>query len=143
LATLFLAGLLPLAAAVSRFFKNFNPLKLARNARERRMFWRVLVGVDFRSIADGLGDPRMERRDQELLDKQLRHVQVTPRRDGVVMLMLTAVFFAGMAIGGFLYAYTGAPLRAVAAHAPPDQQVASNEVPIFVPQGKTTHQTTR
>jgi hypothetical protein len=82
----------------------------------------------------------MERRDQELLDKQLRHVQVAARDDGVIVLVLTAVFFAGMAIGGFLYAYSGEPLHAVAEHAALNQQVASNEVPIFVPQGKTTRQ---
>jgi hypothetical protein len=81
----------------------------------------------------------MERRDQELLDRQLRHLQVASH-GGVVMLLLSAVFFAGMAIGGFLYAFTGAPLQAVAEHTPPNQQVASNETPIFVPQGETTQQ---
>jgi hypothetical protein len=86
------------------------------------------------------GDPRMDRRDQELLDKQLRHVQTAPHNDGVMMLVLTAVFFAGMAIGGFFFAYTGAPLRTAARHIMANQQVASNEVPIFVPQGGTTRQ---
>ncbi len=79
----------------------------------------------------------MDRRDQELLDKQLRHLELVPRNDGIVMLTLTSVFFAGMAIGGFLYAYTGAPLRAPAQH---NQQLALNEVPIFAPQGQTTRQ---
>jgi hypothetical protein len=82
----------------------------------------------------------MERGDQELLDKQLRHVQVAPYDDGAVMVVLTAVFLAGMAIGGFLYAFTGAPLRAAAEHAQPNQQIASNAVPIFVPQDKTMRQ---
>ncbi|HEX3504731.1 MAG TPA: hypothetical protein VHU22_15180 [Xanthobacteraceae bacterium] len=82
----------------------------------------------------------MDRRDQELLDKQLRHVQAAPRNDGVMMLALAAVFFAGMAIGGFFYAYTGAPLRIAARQAMANQQVASNEVPIFVPRGGTTRQ---
>lgn len=77
----------------------------------------------------------MNRRDQELLDKQVQQVAPVRRNDGVVMLALTAVFLAGMTVGGFFYAYTGAPIRAVAEHAPPNQQIASNEVPIFIPQG--------
>jgi hypothetical protein len=79
----------------------------------------------------------MDRRDQELLDKQMRHVLPAARNDSVIMLALAAMFFAGMAIGGFFYAYTGAPVRAVAQSAGVNQQVASNEVPIFVPQVTT------
>jgi hypothetical protein len=79
----------------------------------------------------------MDRTDQELLHKQLRHSQ---RNDGVMMLALPTMFFAGMAIGGFVYAYAGAPLKAVAEHAASNQQVASSEVPIFVPQGTTARQ---
>jgi hypothetical protein len=81
----------------------------------------------------------MDRRDQELLDKQLRHVGFAPRNDSVAML-LSAMFFAGMAIGGFLYAYAGAPPRAVAEQAPPNQRLAANEIPIFIPQGRITPQ---
>lgn len=77
----------------------------------------------------------MDRHDQELLDKQMGHIVLAPRNDGIVMLALTAVFFTGLTIGGFLYAYIGTPIRAVAEHASPNQQIASNEVPIFVPQG--------
>ncbi len=79
----------------------------------------------------------MDRRDQELLDKQLRHVEFAPRNDAVAML-LSAMFFAGMAIGGFLYAYAGAPPRAVAEQASPNQRLAANEIPIFIPQGRIT-----
>ncbi len=75
----------------------------------------------------------MDRRDRELLDKQLRHVQIIPRNDGVMALAL-AVFFTGMALGGFVYAYTGAPVQIAAQQAVPNQRLASNEVPIFVPQ---------
>jgi len=85
----------------------------------------------------------MEHRDQELLDRQFRREPIASRDGGVVMLMLSAVFFAGMAIGGFLYAYAGAPLRAVAEPAPPNQQVASNETPIFIPQGEAQGETAR
>jgi hypothetical protein len=80
----------------------------------------------------------MDRRDQELLDKQLHHVWFAARPDGVVMPLLLAVFFTGMALGGFFYAYTGEPMHiAATTHATPNQQIATNEVPIFVPQGRT------
>ncbi len=51
----------------------------------------------------------MNRRDQELLDKQFHALSVPPRSDGVLMLGILAVFFAGIALGGFLYAYTSVP----------------------------------
>jgi hypothetical protein len=51
----------------------------------------------------------MNRRDQELLDKQLHAVYVAPRSDGVLMLAMLAVFFAGIAVGGFFFAYTSEP----------------------------------
>ena len=51
----------------------------------------------------------MNRRDRELLDKQLHAIYVPPRRDGVLMLGILAVFFAGIAFGGFIYAYTSEP----------------------------------
>ena len=53
----------------------------------------------------------MDQRDQELLDKQLRHLNPYPRSDGVMMLAIVAVFFAGMALGNFLFAYEGQPLQ--------------------------------
>lgn len=64
----------------------------------------------------------MNRRDQELLDKQLHAIYVPPRNDGVLTLALLAVFFAGIALGGFLYAYTSEP-------GPGDIHVASIAVP--------------
>jgi hypothetical protein len=47
---------------------------------------------------------KMNQRDQELLDKQLRRLN-PPRSDGVMILAILAVFFAGMALGGFLFPY--------------------------------------
>jgi hypothetical protein len=44
----------------------------------------------------------MEPQDQELLDKQLRNLQVPPRRDGVVIAMVVTVFLGGVIIGGAL-----------------------------------------
>ncbi len=53
--------------------------------------------------------------DQELLDKQLRG---TDNRlpEGVLMLALAAVFFTGMAVGGFLFNYTDQPPLRLAAN---------------------------
>ena len=44
----------------------------------------------------------MDRQDQELLDKQLRNLHVPPRRDGVVIAAIVAVFLGGIIIGGAL-----------------------------------------
>jgi hypothetical protein len=51
----------------------------------------------------------MNRRDQELLEKQLHSTYIAPRNDGVLILAVLAVFFAGVALGGFLFAYTAQP----------------------------------
>jgi hypothetical protein len=79
----------------------------------------------------------MDRRDHELLDKQLRNVYAAPRNDGVMVLALLTVFFSGMAVGGFFYAYADEPMEIASKQAVLNQQVASNEVPIFVPQDIT------
>jgi hypothetical protein len=67
----------------------------------------------------------MDRRDQELLDKQLRRLN-PPRRDSVMILAILAVFFAGMAFGGFLFPYKSEPM-----------QIASNDATpaILLPNG--------
>jgi hypothetical protein len=41
----------------------------------------------------------MNRRDQELLDRQMRRFQPPPRRDGVIMVVLVVAFLAGMTAG--------------------------------------------
>jgi hypothetical protein len=52
--------------------------------------------------------------DQELLDKQLHGIESRPP-EGVLMLAMAAVFFTGMAVGGFLFAYNDeSPLRIAA-----------------------------
>jgi hypothetical protein len=53
--------------------------------------------------------------DQELLDKQLHAVQARPP-EGLFMLAFAAVFFVGMAVGGFLFAYTDQPPLRMAAN---------------------------
>jgi hypothetical protein len=47
-------------------------------------------------------DFRMDPQDQELLDKQLRNFHVPPRRNGVVIATIVAVFLGGIIIGGAL-----------------------------------------
>jgi hypothetical protein len=48
------------------------------------------------------------------LEKQLHSVYAAPRSDGVLMLAILAVFFTGIALGGFLYAYAAEPLQIAA-----------------------------
>jgi hypothetical protein len=60
------------------------------------------------------GDFSMNRRDQELLDKQLSSLHLAPRHDGVMILAILAVFLVGMTVGGFLYAFTDQPMRVAA-----------------------------
>jgi hypothetical protein len=79
----------------------------------------------------------MNRHDQELLDKQLRNVPAARRDDGVMIPVLLAVFFSGMAVGGFFYAYGHTPIQVASDQAAHHQQIASNEVPIFAPLGTT------
>jgi hypothetical protein len=53
--------------------------------------------------------------DQELLEKQLHGIDNRPP-GGILMLAIAAVFFAGMAVGGFLFAYTDQPPLRMAAN---------------------------
>jgi hypothetical protein len=53
--------------------------------------------------------------DQALLEKQLHEIDHRPA-EGVFMLAMATVFFAGMAVGGFLFAYTDQPPLRIAAN---------------------------
>jgi hypothetical protein len=53
----------------------------------------------------------MDQHDQELLDKQLRGLNPSPPNDGIMVLAILAVFFAGMTLGGFLSAYQSEPMQ--------------------------------
>ena len=44
----------------------------------------------------------MDPQDQKLLDKQLRNLHMPPRRDGVVIATIVALFLGGIIIGGAL-----------------------------------------
>jgi hypothetical protein len=52
----------------------------------------------------------MDRRDQELLDKQMRRL-TPPRNEGVIAMMLAAMFLVGMTLGGFLSAHQSEPIQ--------------------------------
>lgn len=45
----------------------------------------------------------MNKRDQELLDKQLRRIVPPARRDGILILAVVVVFFGGLALGAILF----------------------------------------
>jgi hypothetical protein len=47
------------------------------------------------------GDDKMDRHDQELLDKQMRRL-TPPRNDGVIGVLLAAMFVVGMTLGSVL-----------------------------------------
>jgi hypothetical protein len=73
----------------------------------------------------------MDRHDQELLDRQLRRFQPAPRNNGVMILAITAVFFAGMTLGGFLFAYRSAPMRTASNTASPAISLLNGAPPIM------------
>jgi hypothetical protein len=56
------------------------------------------------------GDSEMEQRDWELLDKQLRG-QHPPQNDGLIVLTVAAVFFAGMILGSLLVPHESELMR--------------------------------
>jgi hypothetical protein len=61
----------------------------------------------------------MNHRDLELLDKQMGHISPAPASNGVLMLAITAVFFADIAFGGYLSSFRNAPpLRTASVAAP-------------------------
>jgi len=49
----------------------------------------------------------MNRRDQELLDKQFSWLHDAPRDDGALALAAVVVFLAGISPGGAVFAHTG------------------------------------
>jgi hypothetical protein len=57
----------------------------------------------------------MDQRDQKLLEKQLGRLNPAPRPDGVIILMVAATFFAGLTLGGVLFARQSEPLTSNAA----------------------------
>src|SRR5215472_1449250 len=60
----------------------------SRNRKRRRAFDSAR--------AAGLRTRPMNRRDQELLDRQMRRFQPSPRKDGLIVVVLVVAFLAGM-----------------------------------------------
>ena len=56
------------------------------------------------------GDLKMDRRDQELLDKQMGRLSPL-RNDGAIAVMFAAMFLVGMALGGVLSAHESEPMQ--------------------------------
>jgi len=52
----------------------------------------------------------MDRRDRELLNKQMR-VLSAPRNDGVIAVMLAAMFLAGIALGSVVFPHQIEPTQ--------------------------------
>jgi hypothetical protein len=52
----------------------------------------------------------MDRRDRELLDKQMRRL-TPPRNEGAIAVMLAAMFLVGMALGSVLSPHQSAPTQ--------------------------------
>jgi len=57
----------------------------------------------------------MTPQDQELLEKQLHGIDNRPP-EGILLLAIATVFCAGMAVGGFLFAYSDQPPLRMAAN---------------------------
>jgi hypothetical protein len=75
---------------------------LPRRSVEQRQFCRVSPGQN--------GDLKMDRRDQELLDKQMRRL-TPPRNDGVIAVLLAVMFLVGMTLGGVLSEHKTEPIQ--------------------------------
>ncbi len=57
-----------------------------------------------------MGTSKKDRRDQELLDKQMRRL-TPPRNDGVIAMMLAAMFLVGTTLGSVLSAHKTEPIQ--------------------------------
>jgi hypothetical protein len=62
------------------------------------------------SIRQKWGRKKMDRRDQELLDKQMRRL-APPRKEGVIVVMLATMFLVGMTLGSVLSPHESAPVQ--------------------------------
>ncbi len=57
-----------------------------------------------------MGTSKMDRYDQELLDKQMRSLS-PPRNDGAIAVLLAAMFLVGIVIGGVLSTHQSKPIQ--------------------------------
>jgi AcrR family transcriptional regulator len=77
-----------------------------RSFRDRQ--WNSGSFAAFRM--DKMGTSKMDRRDQKLLDKQMRRL-TPPRNDGVIAVLLAATFLVGMTLSGVLSAHKTEPIQ--------------------------------
>ena len=59
--------------------------------------------------ARGWVEDNINRRDRELLDRQMSRIQSQPRRDGVLILGMVGVFIAGLTAGSLLFTFGSNP----------------------------------
>jgi hypothetical protein len=90
-----------------------------RVARRRVSYWHCTGKEIF-----------MDPQDQKLLDKQLRNLHVPPRRDGIVIATIVAVFLGGIIIGGVL----AKPRQLAASAVNPQIAAAFIDAPSTTPQ---------
>jgi hypothetical protein len=64
----------------------------------------------FISFGTKMGTSKMDRRDQELLDKQMRRL-TPPQNEGVNAVMLATMLLAGMTLGSVLSPHQSAPTQ--------------------------------
>jgi hypothetical protein len=57
----------------------------------------------------------MDRRDRELLDKQMRRL-TPPRNDGVIAVMVAVMFLVGVALGGALSPHQSEQIQISSVH---------------------------
>ena len=77
---------------------------LPQRSVKLRQFCCVRIKQSYVSFATKMGTSKMNRRDQELLDKQMRRL-TPPQNDGAIAVMLAAMFLVGMALGSVLSPY--------------------------------------
>jgi hypothetical protein len=59
------------------------------------------AAVLLRFVSTKIEDVKMDRQDQELLDKQMRRLSA-PRNDGAIAVLLAVMFLVGITLGGVL-----------------------------------------
>ena len=69
-----------------------------------------LAAVLPRFLSTKMGTLKMNRRDQELLDKQMRTLS-PPRNDGVIAVLLAAMFLVGVTLGSVLSPHESASIQ--------------------------------
>jgi hypothetical protein len=57
----------------------------------------------------GWVEDNMNRRDRELLNRQMSHFQHAPRRDGIMIMAIVGVFLVGLTTGGLLFSFGSSP----------------------------------